>query len=231
MNKFQILINNLTKWHEQSEDYIIYARKIKQEFNEIEKVLNDFRHLRENFEIHEAPIQALEKLDLRERELLQRRREIKTELLHYEKCRTQLESIQKQTKELLKPSYHNYQTTYQVKTEEGDTWFQLLNEQGFESTIQINPFKKTKVKALVEEDFQESLDEFLEEGQKPIQLHINHTKKSWVAHDINCKLNVYKAKRLGDLLKQLPANAEIIKMPKSIVKFIRDFQQQQVECK
>ena len=231
MNKFQILMNDLEKWYEQSEDYMIYARKIKQEVNEIEKVLNDFRHLRENFEIHEVPLHALEKLDLRERELLQRRREIKTELLHYEKCRALFESIQKQTKELLKPSYHHYQTTYQVKTKEGDTWFQLLNEQGFESTIQINPFQKSKVNVPVEEDFQEPLDGFFGEKQEPMQLHINHTKKSWIAHDINCNLNVYKAKKLGDLLKQLPANAEILKMPKSITKFIQDFKQQQVKCK
>lgn len=221
-------MNDLNKWHKQSEDYIIYAGKIKQELNEIEKVLNDFRHLRENFKFHAAPLPTLEKLDLRERELLQRRREIKIELLHYEKCRALFESIQKQTKELQKPSYHHYQKTYQVKTEEGDTWFQLLNEQGFESTIQINSFQKSKVNLPVEEEF---LDGLFGEEQEPMQLHINHTKKSWVAHDINCNLNVYKAKKLGDLLKQLPANAEIVKMPKSITKFIQEFKQQQVKYK
>ena len=223
MNKFQLLMNDLHKWNTQAEDYVHYAKEIGRELQEIERVLNDFRHLRENYRLEEDVHGTLVQLDKRERELLQRRRAIKAELQHYEKCRPLFESIRKQTEQLMQPQYHNYQTVYCVKSKEGDQWFQRFHNQGLESIVQISAFQQVQAT-----DDEELLDEQpLASDEQPIQVHINKTKKYWIAHDVNRPQTVFQSKKLTTLLDKLPPNVQILKAPKTNLKFIRDYKRQQ----
>lgn len=226
MTETQSLLKDLVDFKTRIETYLLTIENCSNQLSNIERILNDIRHLRENFTHDELLKEKLLSLDLKEHELLKERRKLKDAILMYEKNKSVLRDFIQLTEKIT--GLNEQHTSYTIKTKEGAALYDFLVAEGLQATTNIrkaNYIENESKLALIEKDTQKKKQTVITTKKAIRRIEILHAKKRkvWVAKDLVTGQELFKHEKFSKVVSLASTLGLIEKYPKSVHLVIKKY--------
>lgn len=219
-NLLEKMLSNLLEVKSNYEELTLYMQKASIRESEIERLLNDFRHIRENLkkfkELSKSSSQIkrrLLELDMRENELLNERRILKQESMCYHKINQELSGLENKI-DKIQNTFNLViygESQYNVRTAEGNDWFNLFIQSGAEFDCKLTVPKSKNSKSTSDR-------QPLKESRKKSSLRITRDKKAkkWELRDFDSNEIIKSDMKLALLLSKASKLGRIVDYPNEI---------------